>query len=237
MPVREAGMNVKLLWAVIIFLALLVLAEAGYIYKQRAGGKIDPPWAEEERNGYSAKAFDARWKELEKWRAKVHERLRSGTPMLDPDFDGFFDDRFFGRKYSPFTEMERIHRQMLETLRESERVLFDDSWDRWYGRRMQMGRFKTAVTRTEKDVTLTIELPGQAARTADIDITDDRIRISFTARNSAEEKKPGGVTRKESVESHVKILPLPEDAVPGTGMARIDGETVKIRFDRRKAKR
>lgn len=42
-------MNVKLLWAVIIFLALLVLAEAGYIYKQRAGGKNDPPWTKEQR--------------------------------------------------------------------------------------------------------------------------------------------------------------------------------------------
>lgn len=230
-------MNVKLLWAVIIFLALLVLVEAGYIYKQRAGEGGGPAPTEEERKSYSDKGFDARWKELEKWRGKVHERLRSGAPMLDPDFDGFFDDRFFGRKYGPFTEMERIHRQMLETLRESERALFDDSWDRWYGRRMAMGEYKTAVTRTEKDVTLSIQLPGLAARTADIDITEDRIKISFTAKTSDEEKKPGGVMKKGSVESHVKILPLPEDAVPGTGKAEIDGETVKIRFDRRKAKR
>lgn len=70
-----------------------------------------------------------------------------------------------------------------------------------------------------------------------IDITDDRIKISFTAKTPSEETKPGSVLKRESAESHVKILPLPEDAVPGTGKAEINGETLKIKFDRRKAKR
>lgn len=228
-------MNIKFLWAVIILLALLVLAQAGYIYNQRSGAKGTSAAPELSRSTDSGKRPDSQWEELERWRAKVRKQIGSGTPMLDPDFDSFFDDHFFGRKYNPFTEMDRIHRQMLDTLRESERTLFDDSWGRWYGRRMLMEEFKTNVVRTDKEVKVIISLPGLTSKTADINITDDRIKISFSAKTSTEEKSAGGVIKKESSQNYVKILPVPEDAVPGTGKAEIEGEQVKIKFDRKRS--
>lgn len=227
-------MNVKFLWAVIIFLALLVLAEAGYIYRQRSGVRDAAERAELDQKGYSEKAMDAQWEELEKWHRKVRGQIGAGNPLLDPDFDGFFNDRFFGRKYSPFTEMERIHRHMMDTLRESERILFDDAWGKWYGRRMLMGQFAAEVTRTDREVALAIRVPGLAAKTANIDITDDRIKISFSAKTSSEEKSAGGFVKKGSSQSYLKIVPVPEDAVPGSGKVEMDGELVKIKFDRRK---
>lgn len=229
-------MNVKILWVVIIVLALIVLAEAGYIYKQRADAKNTSALTEIDEKGYSEKALDEQWKELDEWHKKVRRRMSAGSPLLDPDFDSFFGDSFFGRKYNPFTEMGRIHRQMLDTLRGSERTVFDDAWDKWYGRRMLMGEFKTDVVRTDKEVTVIISLPGLTSRTADIDITDERIKISFSAKTSTEEKSAGRVMKKESSENYVKILPVPGDAVPGTGKAEMEGERVKIRFDRKKAK-
>jgi len=228
-------MNVKLLWAAIIFLALLVLAQAGYIYKRRSGETASAKSGLSEGAGQE-KVLDERWEELEKWRSDVHKRLNRGETLLDPDFDVFFDDRFFGRRYDPFAEMERIHRRMLDTLRESERTLFDESWGKWYGRRMLMGQFVTEVTRTDKEVKVTIRLPGLTSNAADINITDDRIKISFSAKTAVEEKSGGGIVKKESSQDHVKILPLPEDAVPGTGKVKTQGERVEITFDRKKAR-
>jgi len=227
---------VKLLWAVIIFLTLLVLAQAGYIYKQRSGADAASAKPASSQGTDQEKALDAQWEELEKWRTNVHKRMGSGEPLLDPDFDSFFNDRFFGRRYNPFTEMERIHRRMLDTLREPERNLFDDSWGRWYGRRMLMGQFATEVTRTDKEVTVTIRLPGLTGKTADINITDDRIKVSFSAKTATEEKDGGGIVKKESSQNYVKILPVPEDAAPGTGKVKIEGEQVKITFDKKKTK-
>lgn len=149
-------MNIKFLWAAIIFLSLLVLAQAGYIYKQRSGADTASAKAALSQGEDQEKDLDAQWEELEKWRTNVHKQMNSGSPLLDPDFDSFFNDKFFGRRYNPFTEMERIHRRMLDTLRESERTLFDDSWGRWYGRRMLMGQFATEITRTDKEVTVAI---------------------------------------------------------------------------------
>ncbi|MHB0996041.1 MAG: alpha-crystallin domain-containing protein [Elusimicrobiales bacterium] len=229
-------MNVKLLWAAIIFLLLLVLAQAGYIYKQRSGpddASAAPLLTPDPRR---EAAPDAQWEELEKWRAKVHKRLDSGEALLDPDFDDFFDDRFFGRRYDPFTEMHRIHRRMLDTLRESERTLFDDSWGKWYGRRMLMGRFSTEITRTDKEVAVAVSLPGLKAGTADINITDDRIKISFSAKTATEEKSGGGIAKRESSQNYVKILPVPGDAVPGTGKVKMEKEQVRIIFERKRTK-
>lgn len=227
-------MNVKLLWAAIIFLLLLVLAQAGYIYKQRPGTGGTSTAPELARAGDTEITTGVQWEELEKWRAKVHKRLGSGEALLEPDFDEFFDDRFFGRRYDPFTEMHRIHRRMLDTLRESERTLFDDYWGKWYGRRMLMGQFATEITRTDREVTVAISLPGLKAGTAAINITDDRIKISFSARTATEEKSGGGITKRESSQNYVKILPVPGDAVPGTGKVKMGKEQVRIVFDRKR---
>jgi len=61
-------MHVKLLWAIIIFLALLVLAQAGYIYKQRASAGEGSAGLVSRPGAYPERSPDAQWEELEKWR-------------------------------------------------------------------------------------------------------------------------------------------------------------------------
>ena len=226
-------MREKYLWLAIIFLTLITVGQACFIYERSAVANEISPWPvrpEIHKEGHAEKAIDSQWAELQKWREKVRSRLSRGTPLQDPDFDMFFDDGFFMRSLNPFSEMERIRRQMSETFVEPEKNLFDGYWDRWFAQRMRMGQFTTETTRTGNEVLLTIQVPGLTAGTADIDITQDRIKISFGAKSSSEEKRPGGLVRKESSQSYVKILPLPAGAEPGTGKVEMESGRVLIKF-------
>lgn len=231
-------MREKYLWLAIIFLLLLTVGQACYIYERNALAKeiSAPPSAQPEiyRKAYAEKAYDAQWEELEKWRGKVREQISQGFPLLDPDFDDFFNDRFFSGSVNPFAEMERVHRQVSGEFRDADKTLFDGYWDKWFQQRMKMGQFKTELTRTDKDVTITIRVPGLAAKTADINITDDRIRIAFSAKTSSEERSGEGIVKKETSQSYIKILPVPGDAVRGTGKVEIGKDEVKIKFERKK---
>jgi len=231
-------MREKYLWLAIIFLLLLTMGQSCYIYERNATAKdiSEPPRAIPEiyQKAYSEKAFDAQREELGKWRDRIQNELDRGNPLGEPDFDVFFDDAFFSRKPDPFTEMEQIHRHMSDRFQGSEKSAFEDYWDKWFAQRLAMGQFKTGLTRTASDVTLTIDVPGLSGKTADIDITADRIKISFSAATSSSEKSAAGVVKKESSQNYIKILPLPPDAVAGTGKVEITGQQVKIKFGRRK---
>ena len=100
-----------------------------------------------------------------------------------------------------------------------------------------MEDFKTEIKRKDKKITVAIKIPGIDKKTAEVNINDSRIKISFTAKTVKEEKKAGSVTRSESLRSYVKILPVPQDAVPGTGKAQIEKDAVKIVFERENTKR
>jgi HSP20 family molecular chaperone IbpA len=230
-------MREKYLWLAIIVLTVLTLGQACYIYDQNAIAKDiyeelpGPP--EIVQKGYSEKAYDAQWNELEKWRKRVREQINQGLPLAEPDFDDFFNDRFFAGRLNPFAEMERVRRQMSDEFRDMEKKLFDDYWDNWFEQRMMLGRFDIDVKTTEKAITLTLQVPGLSAKTADINITNDRIKIAFSARTSVEEKSAGGIVKRSALRSYLKILPVPEEAAPGTGKIETDGERVKIIFDRK----
>ena len=231
-------MREKYLWLAISVLTALTLGQACYIYEEKAVAKefMDehPPGQPDiHLLGHAEKAFDAQQEEFAKWRVRVREQINQGFPLLERDFDVFFGDRFFTGRGNPFGEMERLRRQLSGEFRDSDRTLFDGYWDKWYEQRMRLGQFKTEIARTDKEVTLTISLPGLAGGTADVNIKEGRIKLSFQARSASERKSAGGLIKRERSESYVKILPVPEDAVPGTGKVRIDGELVKIKFERR----
>lgn len=232
-------MREKYLWAAIAALLALTLGQACYIYEQQvlAGENSGPPPLHPDiyKSLYSEKSYDAQWEEFEKWRDKVRARIGRGDPLLDRDFDVYFDDRFFSDRYSPFTEMERIRREISGLFGTSEKLLFDGYWDKWFEQRMRLREFRTEVVRTDKDVTISITVPGLSGETADINITEDRIRASFSARSASEEKLVAGMVKKESYKSYVKIMPVPEDAVAGTAKVKVDGDRIRITFDRKQA--
>ncbi|MCX5785487.1 MAG: hypothetical protein NTX59_07345 [Elusimicrobia bacterium] len=234
-------MREKYLWLAIAVLVVLTLGQARFIHKHSLAATEDleqqPLRPEIQKSFHAEKASDSRWEEFETWRDKIKGQLNLGTPLQERDFDVFFNDRFFSRDYNPFTEMEHIHRQMRDVFAGPKKTLFDNYWDKWFAQRLGIEEFKVDILRANRDVTLIIYVPGLIAKIADIDITNDRIKLSFSAKISSEEKSAGGIIKKESSQSYVKILPIPEEAAANTGKMEIDGERVKIKFDLKKSEK
>ncbi|HAT71918.1 MAG TPA: hypothetical protein DCS63_03785 [Elusimicrobia bacterium] len=231
-------MREKYLWLAVVVLTALTLGQACYIYECNVSakefGEQAPVRPEIYKKLHAEKASDAQWEEFEKWRDRIRNQVSRGGPLLERDFDVFFGDRFFAGRPEPFAEIERVRRKMSEQLGGEEKAIFENYWEKWFEQRMRMAQFKTGVVRSGENVTLTIQVPGLAGGTADVDITGDRIKISFRAEIFSEEKSGGGIIRREPARGYVKILPLPAEAEAGTGKVEIGAESVKITFARKK---
>jgi len=216
-------MRERILFFFIILLLFACAGEGHYIYAQK--NSTGP-----------AKTEDWQSK-TEKLYRDIQDSINKKEALSDKLFDDFFNDDFFGRRFIPFEEMEDVHRHITDMFGKEEKNVFDSSWDKWFSDRMGMEDFKTEIKRKDKKITVAIKIPGIDKKTAEVNINDSRIKISFTAKTVKEEKKAGSVTRSESLRSYVKILPVPQDAVPGTGKAQIEKDAVKIVFERENTKR
>ncbi len=234
-------MREKYLWMAIAVLTALTLGQACYIYEETAAANesSDPSPLKPEpgKAAYSQKAADAQWDEFRKWRGRIQGKLDSGAPLLEPDFDAYFDDRYFAGSPEPFAEMERVRRRMAGLVGGREMPLFESYWDKWFEQRMRMGRFATETVRAGTEIVITIKVPGLEAGTADVNITADRIKVSFTARSSPGKTRPDPVVMRESSRRYIKMLPVPYDADAATGKTEVTGELVKIEFQAKKSGR
>lgn len=228
-------MREKYMWLVIAALTALTLGQACYIYECSLSAKEipekTPVQSETPQKGYSEKASDSQWEEFEKWRDRIQAEVSRGKPLAERDFDAFFDERFFSRRLSPFDEMERIRRQMSDLFNAPEKSSFDEYWEKWLEQRLRMSQFRTELTRTGRELILEIYVPGLAATAADINITGERIRMSFSAKTSSAEKSSDGLMKKGSSRNYVKILRVPAEAAAGTGRVEIYEDRVKIKFE------
>lgn len=212
-------MKEKVLYSALVILLLACLGQAYYIYSQKKASESA------QRNNWPART--------EKLNQDVLRHIRRGEALPPAVFDDFFNDDFFGRRFNPFAEMERVHRQMAQMFQESERRMLDNSWDSWFNDRIGMDAFKTSVYRTDKNVSIAVDIPGIDNRTADININEDRIKISFTATNVQDKKDEKGAMHRESSRSYTKIMPIPEDAVAASAKTSIANGKVTITFDRK----
>ncbi|HNW45090.1 MAG TPA: Hsp20/alpha crystallin family protein [Elusimicrobiales bacterium] len=231
-------MREKYLWLAIIVLVILTLGQACFIYGRRAAAQEmsghPPIHPEIWQQAHSEQAAESQREELEKWRGKVRRQIDRGVPLLEPDFDDFFNDRFFARRLNPFGEMERIRRQISESMPGRAKDLFDGYWDGWFAQRMRMEEFKTTVVNDGSRITIAIDLPGPAARSAEVDISEGRIKISFSAKAASGANSGGAIIKKGSSQSYIKILPVPEEAESGTGVSDVTGGQLRITFERKK---
>jgi|GEM_PF-1089055 len=229
-------MREKYLWLAIAILTALTLGQACYIYEQKASAIeiSDPPPVQPKikQMAYADKASEAQAEELEKWRKKVREQINQGGALLETDFDSYFNDRFFSGRPDPFADIQRVHSQMSSEFGNGKKTLFDGYWNKWFEQRLMPGQFNLDTATTDSDVTLTLRVPG--LKTADVDITKERIKIFLTTNASPEGKSGEALIKKTPPQSYIKILPIPADAVPVTGKARIEGDLIKIRFDRKR---
>lgn len=155
---------------------------------------------------------------------------RSAPELMEPDFGpdsgGGFDEDFPAMNNADsFSMLEQLRRQMRSGM----------------GRGMPHGGdmftsdgFKTAVTRTDKTVAVVIDVPGIDGKSLNLDITGGMIKMSYTAKTISVQKQAGREFRSETSSSYMKIVPLPQDAVSGTGKPAIEKDRVVITFDRKR---
>lgn len=227
-------MKEKFMWLIVGALLLVGLYHACGTQRRTAAAREIPaqPLRPERSGAYAGKAAEAQWEELQKWRARVSERVGRGDPLLPPDFDAFFGDAFFAGRHDPFGELERIHLQTSEGLSGPGRDLFERNWEGWSGQRLRMEGFVTAVEISDDAIIMSVRVPGLVPGSASADITPARIRLTFTAETASEVAGPAGPLRKSSPRSYTKILPVPDGADPATGRAETAGDFIKLRFAR-----
>lgn len=213
-------MSTKVLYCVIALLLIACLGQAYYIHSKKTYSSVVSA-----RTDWPSRT--------DKLQQDVRQKLQKREALPPELFDAFFNDEFFGRRFNPFAEMERMHRQMAEMLGEPEKLQFDNSWGRWFSERIGMDEFKTSISRTDKNVILTMTIPGIDNKTADININTDRIKISFATKNVQDKKEGGGAIHSESSQSYMKIIPIPEDAVAATAKTEIKNSKVTITFDKK----
>ena len=215
-------MKKALLYTMLVALSIICLGQGYYIYAQKKSS--------------DTVTADNLPSLSEKLHQNVKEHISRGEALSYTMFDDFFDDEFFRQTFNPFSEMERIHKQMAAMFQESERNMLDNSWDNWFNERLGMDDFKTKVSRTDKNVVLTVDVPGIDGNTASVDINDNRIKISFTARNIQEKNDKTGTMHQEYSQSYMKILPMPEDAVATGVKTLIEENKVTITFNKKDKK-
>ncbi len=219
-------MKEKAMWTLVALLALLSAGEAYYIFGARAGAARR-----------TAPSYQEPWKELEDWQKTLDSRLSGGGALNNGDFDSFFNDSFFERRFTAFAQLERIHREMMDAFEGQKKREFGDSWDKWFSERLSMSGFDTQVSRAGGKVVMTISIPGLDAKNTEINVNRDRVRLSFSARSAGSEKNARGNVRSESEESFEKILPVPSGADGNTARVSVKGDAVIITFAEEKRAR
>lgn len=154
----------------------------------------------------------------------------AGPDLMEPDFGpdsaGGFDEDFPAMNNAdPFSMLEQLRRQMHSGLG---RGAFAG------GDMFASDGFKTAVSRTDKAVAVVIDVPGIDGKSLNLDINGGMIKMSYTARTISVQKQAGREYRSESSSSYMKIVPLPQDAVSGTGKPSVEKDRVVITFDRKR---
>lgn len=214
-------MSNKVLWCVIAMLAATCVGEAYYIHTKNKNDKpasLQDPLADQD-----------------KWIAEARKNLFKGYPIPFRQFDDLFNDDFFGRKFDPFAEIENFHKRFNPLFNDEEKPMFGRSWNNWFQNRMGIADIRPETTTTDKEVILSLKIPGLAGESLNINVNDDRIRIAYDAKSVQDKKDEKGSSyfKSESMRHFEKIMPIPEGADPKKNRIVHEGNTVKIIFEKR----
>jgi len=210
-------MSKMVLWAIIGVLAATSLGQGYYIYAQHHPKKP---------------AVRDPWDERDKWISEARKNLLRQSPVPFSRFDDLFDDRFFGRGFDPFGEIERFHERMRALLGETERPLFSRSWDDWFEDRMDVTDIRPEVKTTDEEVILSLKIPGLAGESLNINVNDNRIRIAYDAKTVQDKKDDKGRSyfKSESARHFEKVMPVPNGADAKDYRMVHEGDVIKIIF-------
>lgn len=214
-------MNNKALWAVIVVLAAAAVGEGVYIYKLK--------------KDQSTAAAPSLALDQDKWIEEARKSLSKGAPIPFQRFDELFDDDFFGRRFDPFGEIDSFHKKLNPLLSDKERSVFRRSWNDWIRERMEIGEIRPEVKTTDKEVVLTLKVPGREGEAFNVDVNGDRIRVAYDAAvvQDKKDEKTGATVKSEAVQHVEKVIPIPEGADPEKHRIVREGDKVKIIFEKR----
>jgi HSP20 family protein len=103
----------------------------------------------------------------------------------------------------------------LMTLQRDINHVFEDFWHKvengWNGRNEVVGMFgpSTDVTETEKNVDVSVELPGMTEKDIDISLSSDAMTIRGEKKIEHEEERKGVYMSERSYGSFYRTIPLP----------------------------
>jgi HSP20 family molecular chaperone IbpA len=211
-------MGIRASWGIVALLGFACVGEAGDIVAHRTS-------ASSAKGAGATRPADA---ELGRWEKRLHDAIARTGKLGDHDFDALFGDDFFRRRYDPFSEVDRVGRQLEEGLDASDRGLFDTSFRDWFSKRMDLTGITTKVADEGKNVEVTFDIPGLDEDSARFDVNANRIRFRYDARK--EETQDGrDVRTSEKVE---KVLPLPAGADPNGFEVRKGKDEITLVFHR-----
>lgn len=211
-------MSNKSLWCLVGLLAAACAGEGYYIYSLR------------HRPASLAVA------DQDKWMSEARKALLKDMPIPFERFDELFNDRFFGRKFDPFAEIDEFRKRSGPLFSEKERSLFERSLGDWFERRMDIGALRPATKTTPSQVILSFMIPGLQSGTLKVDVNADRIRLAYdsSAVQSKKDEKGNAYMKSESAEHFEKVMPIPDGADPARYRVATEGDVVKIIFEKRK---
>jgi HSP20 family molecular chaperone IbpA len=150
-------------------------------------------------------------------------------------FNQYFNDQFFTRHNDPFAEIDRLHKQMQDLMKNTYQSTFNHNWDSWFNQKFSfkdntMSQMGIKFTIDEKDFhyRIIIEIPNLKNNQVNVDIKKHHININGQFSQIQEHKNSFGdvVSKSEVHQSLSKMIPIPGDA--DYQKATIDKETDKI---------
>lgn len=214
-------MNNKILLGIAGLLFIACAGEGYYIHKLKKNQQATTP--------------QDVWIDQNKWMSEVRKIFLMGNTVPFKDFDDLFNDKFFDRKFDPFAEIDRFHNKLNPFFNNSEKSLFGKSWDDWFQNRMDVADINPETNITDKEVILSIKIPGLKGESLNVNVNDNRIRIAYDAKSvqSKKDDKSGIDFSSQSIQHFEKIMPIPGEADPTKSRIVQDGDTVKIIFEKR----
>lgn len=174
------------------------------------------------------------WAHMNSWVSGINQELKSGQPVPLQEFDKLFNDEFFSRQFDPFREIDNFSEKIATRVASDQQALLNDSWAQWFKNRMDVGDLHPQISSTPRQVILAMTIPNIRGDSLKVDVTKDRIRLSYQVEKSHEEKdQQGHVTQSfTSMENIEKIMPVPDGANAGTWRVIRRPEAVEIVFDK-----
>lgn len=143
--------------------------------------------------------------------------------------------------WDPFEELRRMQERMSRIFNELE-PLFGErlalpserGWIRPYGEPYTLEPFAD-VRETEKEIIVTVDLPGVDKKDINIEVQGDQLEISAEKKYEAEEEGKGYIRRERAYNRFYKSMRLPAEVDETKAEATLNNGVLEIRLPKIKA--